>query len=123
MTVTPDPPDPAYTTGDPDLTDSQARTAPLFADIADVSRRLAETGYLPDIATATAVFLADRLGKPLLVEGPAGVFVAGDLPSLHRAFAQDGGKLFPACLAGILSGGNNDDRGASVTGNGLRTVA
>lgn len=50
-----------------------ARPAPMFADIDDVARRLAETGYLPDTATATAVFLADRLGKPLLVEGPAGV--------------------------------------------------
>ena len=50
-----------------------ARSKPLFEDIDDVSRRLAETGYLPDTATATAVFLADRLGKPLLVEGPAGV--------------------------------------------------
>lgn len=50
-----------------------SRSKPLFADIDDVSRRLAETGYLPDTATATAVFLADRLGKPLLVEGPAGV--------------------------------------------------
>ncbi len=38
-----------------------ARSVPLFADIADVSRRLAQTGYLPDTATATAVFLADRL--------------------------------------------------------------
>src|SRR6187455_2670995 len=45
----------------------------MFADIDDVARRLTETGYLPDTATATAVFLADRLGKPLLVEGPAGV--------------------------------------------------
>lgn len=35
-----------------------ARPTPLFADIADVSRRLAETGYLPDTATATAVFLS-----------------------------------------------------------------
>ena len=50
-----------------------ARPAPLFADIDDVAQKLAETGYLPDTATATAVFLADRLGKPLLVEGPAGV--------------------------------------------------
>src|SRR6202030_4044474 len=50
-----------------------ARPVPLFADIRDVGRRLAQTGSLPDTATATAVFLADRLGKPLLVEGPAGV--------------------------------------------------
>lgn len=50
-----------------------ARPIPLFADIDDVARRLSATGYLPDTATATAVFLADRLGKPLLVEGPAGV--------------------------------------------------
>ncbi len=46
---------------------------PLFASAADVRQRLGEVGYLADAATATTVFLADRLGKPLLVEGPAGV--------------------------------------------------
>ncbi|WP_243741886.1 AAA family ATPase [Actinomycetospora succinea] len=35
--------------------------------------RLTDVGYLPSTAVATTVFLADRLGKPLLVEGPAGV--------------------------------------------------
>jgi MoxR-like ATPase len=40
--------------------------------VADVSKRLATAGYLPDEQIATTVFLADRLGKPLLVEGPAG---------------------------------------------------
>ncbi|GAB18350.1 hypothetical protein GOEFS_052_00230 [Gordonia effusa NBRC 100432] len=44
-----------------------------FGDIADVTTRLEATGYLADDATATAAFLADRLGKPLLIEGPAGV--------------------------------------------------
>ena len=46
---------------------------PQFASVADVSERLTAAGYLTDDAIATTVFLADRLGKPLLVEGPAGV--------------------------------------------------
>ena len=40
---------------------------------ARVADRLAGVGYLASTAVATTVFLADRLGKPLLVEGPAGV--------------------------------------------------
>lgn len=65
-----------------------ARPVPMFADIPDVARRLAQTGYLPDTATATAVFLADRLGKPLLVEGPAGV----GKTELARAVAESTGS-------------------------------
>jgi MoxR-like ATPase len=41
--------------------------------VADVRERLGRVGYLTDDAIATTVFLADRLGKPLLIEGPAGV--------------------------------------------------
>lgn len=44
-----------------------------FASIDDVRDRLAETDYLASDAIATTTFLADQLGKPLLVEGPAGV--------------------------------------------------
>ncbi|NLV79276.1 MAG: MoxR family ATPase [Rhodococcus sp.] len=62
-------------------------TPPIFADVDDVVARLAETGYLADKATATAVFLADRLGKPLLIEGPAGV----GKTELARAVAQTSG--------------------------------
>jgi MoxR-like ATPase len=46
---------------------------PQFASVDDVQQRLGAAGYLTDHAIATTVFLADRLGKPLLIEGPAGV--------------------------------------------------
>ncbi|MBP1159467.1 MoxR family ATPase [Rhodococcus sp. PvR099] len=59
-------------------------TPPIFASVDEVITGLAETGYLSDKATATAVFLADRLGKPLLIEGPAGV----GKTELARAVAQ-----------------------------------
>ncbi|MEP6815721.1 MAG: MoxR family ATPase [Marmoricola sp.] len=39
----------------------------------DAAKRLGDTGYLTDAATATTAYLAGALGKPLLVEGPAGV--------------------------------------------------
>jgi MoxR-like ATPase len=48
------------------------RTMP-FESIADVKAKLASAGYLASDAIATTVFLASELGKPLLVEGPAGV--------------------------------------------------
>jgi MoxR-like ATPase len=48
------------------------RTMP-FDSIADVKAKLASAGYLASDAIATTVFLASELGKPLLVEGPAGV--------------------------------------------------
>jgi MoxR-like ATPase len=50
-----------------------SETPPRFGDVAEVVDALAATGYLADDSIATVVHLADRLGKPLLVEGPAGV--------------------------------------------------
>jgi MoxR-like ATPase len=44
-----------------------------FDDVDDVVKKLDATGYVTDKAMATVVYLADKLGKPLLVEGPAGV--------------------------------------------------
>src|SRR5881398_219329 len=43
------------------------------AAVADVSAALGQHGYLPDEGLATAVFLALRLHRPLLLEGEAGV--------------------------------------------------
>ena len=44
-----------------------------FASVDDVRERLADQGYIASPAVATTVYLASVLGKPLLVEGPAGV--------------------------------------------------
>ncbi len=41
--------------------------------VAEVREGLGEVGYLADEAAALVSFLAQRLGKPVLVEGPAGV--------------------------------------------------
>jgi MoxR-like ATPase len=46
-------------------------TAP--ACVADVADGLRAVGYLPGESTALISFLAFKLGKPILVEGPAGV--------------------------------------------------
>jgi MoxR-like ATPase len=44
-----------------------------FESVEDVITKLREVDYLADANIAGAVFLADRLEKPVLVEGPAGV--------------------------------------------------
>jgi MoxR-like ATPase len=44
-----------------------------LTSIDDAAQRLRAASYLPSTEIATSVFLADRLEKPLLVEGPAGV--------------------------------------------------
>ena len=44
-----------------------------FVDIEDASVRLASAGYLPSRDISTSAFLMDRLEKPVLIEGPAGV--------------------------------------------------
>jgi len=43
-----------------------------FADLAGVRTALADVDYLADDGIAGIVYLADRLDKPILVEGPAG---------------------------------------------------
>jgi MoxR-like ATPase len=46
--------------------------APRFASVAEVAEGLRRVAYLADEGIAGVVYLADRLGKPVLVEGPAG---------------------------------------------------
>jgi len=58
-----------------------------FSSVEDVKTKLAAAGYLASDAIATTVFLASELGKPLLVEGPAGV----GKTELSRAVAEASG--------------------------------
>ncbi|HET7826999.1 MAG TPA: MoxR family ATPase [Anaeromyxobacter sp.] len=61
----------------------------MLGSVEEASAKLAATGYLPSAEIATAVFLADRLEKPILVEGPAGV----GKTELARAFAEASGRV------------------------------
>src|ERR1700761_3576697 len=53
------------------MTDSSTIREPQSVE--DVTAGLREAGYLPGESTALVSYLATRLGKPVLVEGPAGV--------------------------------------------------
>jgi MoxR-like ATPase len=44
-----------------------------FQSVQDAERALEGVGYLPSPEITTSAFLADRMEKPVLVEGPAGV--------------------------------------------------
>jgi MoxR-like ATPase len=70
-----------------------------FAGVSDVRSRLESTGYLCDDSIATVVHLADRLQKPLLVEGPAGVGKTELAKSVARALDQELVRL--QCYEGV----------------------
>jgi MoxR-like ATPase len=54
------------------MTDPAQRDPHRFESVPAVRESLAKVDYLADEGIAGVVYLADRLGKPVLVEGPAG---------------------------------------------------
>ncbi|BDG08267.1 AAA family ATPase [Anaeromyxobacter paludicola] len=62
----------------------------MIATVESARQGLEAAGYLASREIATAVFLAEGLDKPLLVEGPAGV----GKTELARAFAAAAGRRF-----------------------------
>ncbi|MCL3819260.1 AAA family ATPase [Aeromicrobium wangtongii] len=74
------------------------RTMP-FDSIDDVKTKLAAEGYLASDAIATTVYLASELGKPLLVEGPAGVGKTALSSAVARACGADLVRL--QCYEGV----------------------
>ncbi|MBF6302568.1 MoxR family ATPase [Nocardia amamiensis] len=71
----------------------------FFASVDEVTDRLTEAGYLPSLDIATAVFLAGHLGKPLLIEGPAGVGKTELAKAIAAATTSDLVRL--QCYEGI----------------------
>src|SRR3954466_14868480 len=67
--------------------------------VTDVNDGLRATGYLPGESTALVSYLATKLGKPILVEGPAGVGKTELAKALSKYLGRDLVRL--QCYEGL----------------------
>jgi MoxR-like ATPase len=71
----------------------------MFGDLSGVREGLAKVEYLADDGISSVVFLAERLGKPVLVEGPAGT---GKTELAKSVAAMSGARLIRLqCYEGL----------------------
>ena len=70
-----------------------------FTSIEDARERLGQVGYLADESASLVSFLAGRLGKPVLVEGPAGVGKTELAKAVSRATGR--GLIRLQCYEGL----------------------
>ncbi|WP_419946246.1 AAA family ATPase [Candidatus Poriferisodalis sp.] len=71
----------------------------MFGDLSGVREGLAEVEYLADDGIASVVYLAERLGKPVLIEGPAGT---GKTELAKSVAAMSGARLIRLqCYEGL----------------------
>ncbi|HYY44643.1 MAG TPA: MoxR family ATPase [Actinomycetota bacterium] len=73
--------------------------SPPFESVGDLVARLEQHAYLADRGLATAIFLALKMGKPLLLEGEAGVGKTEVAKVLAQALGRDLIRL--QCYEGI----------------------
>ncbi len=71
----------------------------IFGDLSGVREGLAKVEYLADDGIASVVYLAERLGKPVLIEGPAGT---GKTELAKSVAAMSGARLIRLqCYEGL----------------------
>ncbi len=78
---------------------SEAPVGQGFGSVAETKEALAGVGYLADEPAALVSFLAGKLGKPVLVEGPAGVGKTELAKALSRATGRELVRL--QCYEGL----------------------
>src|SRR5207302_9870164 len=59
--------EPAFTTH------SSRKRSPMFDSVEDVQQRFKNARYIASRRISTVVYLSERMGRPVLIEGPAGV--------------------------------------------------